>query len=144
MHDDGADFSSGRIAMAFMFDTFILFQIGLELHHHLGKVGPDGLKGAHNQPVETVAGTARRDRILVQADLVFLIKETLDEPFQETQGFRIDALTLGKMMDQQADPLRDCQGFFLEQHPRTALQELIRKTNFFGYRWKADHCNGWD
>ena len=44
----------------------------------------------------------------------------------------------------QADPLQDCQGFFLEQHPRTALQELIRKTNFFGYRWKADHCNGWD
>jgi len=102
------------------------------------------LKGAHNQPVETVAGTARRDRILFQADLVLLIKETLDEPFQETQGFRIDARNQGKMMDQQADPLQDCQGFFLEQYPRTALQELIRKTNFFGYRWKADLCNGWD
>ena len=74
-----------------MFDAFILFQIGFELHHHLGKVGPDGLKGAHNQLVKTMAGAARRDRILVQADLVFLIKETLDEPFQETQGFHIDA-----------------------------------------------------
>ena len=89
------------------------------------------MKGAHNQPVETVAGTARRDQILFQADFVLLIKETLEEPFQKTQVFRIDARNQGKMMDQQADPLQKCQGLFLEQYPRTALQELIRKKIFW-------------
>ena len=88
------------------------------------------MKGAHNQPVETVAGIARRDQILFQADFVLLIKETLEEPFQKTQVFRIDARNQGKMMDQQADPLQKCQGLFLEQYPRNALQELIRKKNF--------------
>ena len=102
--------------MAFMFQAFILFQKCFELYQYLGIVGPDGLKGTHNQPVETVVGTARRDRILVQADLVFLIKETLDELFQETQSISIDPRPQGKMMDQQADPLQYCQGFFLEQH----------------------------
>ena len=97
-----------------MFDAFILFQIGFELHQYLGIVGPDGLKGAQYQPVETVAGTTRRDRILVQADLVFLIKETLDEPFQETQGISIDPRPQRKMMDQQADPLQYCQRFLLD------------------------------
>ena len=142
MQDDGADSSPELIEMAFMFDAFILFKIGFELHHHLGKVGPDGLKGAHNQPVETLAGTSRRDRILFQADLVLLIKEALDEPFQKAQGFRIDALSQGKMMDQQADPLQYCQGFLLEQHHRATLQELIGKTKFFCYRWITVHCNG--
>ena len=118
--------------MAFMFDTFVLFQIGFEFLHHLGIVASDGLNGSHYQMVETVAGSTRQVwvNVLIHSDFVFFIEETLDKPFHENLGFRIDARTQRKMMDQQAEPLQCYQGFMLEQRQGVTLQELIGTPNF--------------